>query len=183
LAWLNYPPEGGQPDQEIPAGLGRHRVYGDVRAFAEDFVQRDDPDRFVAQRRGIFHAIIWTILTLPAVWVVWAFLTRGGLSWRFAGIALVRRDGRPAARWQCAYRAMLVWVPVALLLLLVLQCEMSFYAQLLNAWEDPSYGMLWLTLTAQTLSLALLPVYVALALWQPTRAWHDQMAGVYLVPR
>ena len=40
-----------------------------------------------------------------------------------------------------------------------------------------------LTLAVQALSVAVLPVYFALALWQPTRALHDRLAGTYLVPR
>ena len=36
------------------------------------------------------------------VWTLWAFLWRGGLSYRWTGLSLVRADGRKAARWQCA---------------------------------------------------------------------------------
>ena len=44
-------------------------------------------------------------------------------------------------------------------------------------------GVALLATLAQTLALLLFPVYVALALWQPTRTVHDRLAGTYLVPR
>ncbi len=56
------------------------------------------------------------ILFWPLLWVLWAGLTRGGASLRFAGIQLVQADGRRAARWRCAWRALLIWLPVVSLL-------------------------------------------------------------------
>ncbi|HEY7152877.1 MAG TPA: hypothetical protein VH575_02860 [Gemmataceae bacterium] len=52
--------------------------------------------------------------------MIWAFVARGEFSYRIAGIALVRHDGRPAWRLQCAWRALLVWAPVTGLLALSL---------------------------------------------------------------
>jgi hypothetical protein len=37
------------------------------------------------------------LATWPGLWVLWAFLFRGGLSYRLMGIALVQQDGRPPA--------------------------------------------------------------------------------------
>ena len=39
----------------------------------------------------------------PVVWVLWAFVWRGGFSFGWMGLALARSDGRKAARWQCAF--------------------------------------------------------------------------------
>jgi hypothetical protein len=45
-------------------------------------------------------------------WIAWAFAFRGGyLFWR-GGVHLRRADGRKAARWQCALRAMVIWGPM-----------------------------------------------------------------------
>ena len=52
-------------------------------------------------RQYEFVAVV-VLAIFPAVWVVWAFLTRGGLTLPLTGLALVRADGRKAARWQCA---------------------------------------------------------------------------------
>jgi hypothetical protein len=138
----------------------------------------------LADFRGlIFFWVVASLLVCPVGWVVWAFLARGGLSWRLAGIALVRRDGRRAARWQCAWRAFLVWVPVTRLLIGSAWWELEFYAEWLVRPTDAAGMSLGLSHLCQALALLLLPVYVALALWQPTRTLHDRLAGTYLVPR
>jgi hypothetical protein len=101
----------------------------------------------------------------------------------FMGIALLRSNGRKALRIQCAWRALLVWTPVILLLALWVWCN----AWWLIAWEHEMiqrsrwvYVLSWLSWGA---ALALLPVYVGLALRFPGRSWHDRLAGTYLVPR
>src|SRR5262249_36298102 len=53
---------------------------------------------------GLGFAVVCTVF-----WTLWAFAFRGGIVWYRGGLALVRRDGRPAARWQCALRILLVW--------------------------------------------------------------------------
>ncbi len=54
---------------------------------------------------------------LVACWTLWAVLTRGGLLLGLAGVALVRADSRPAERWRCGARCLIVWaLPAALLL-------------------------------------------------------------------
>jgi hypothetical protein len=52
------------------------------------------------------------------LWALWAAATRGGLALRLAGISLCNRDGSPASRWRCAWRSLLMWLPVLALLLL-----------------------------------------------------------------
>jgi uncharacterized RDD family membrane protein YckC len=107
----------------------------------------------------------------PIVWVVWAFVTRGGFTLRMMGISLRRADGRKASRWQCAWRALLVWAPVSLLLGLAVWVQRLAFPGI--AWL---YWGLWWS------AVGLLAVYVVLALWSPTRALHDRLAGTYLVP-
>jgi hypothetical protein len=110
------------------------------------------------------------IIFCTAFWVVWAFLFRGGYAYWRGGIMLRRADGRKAARWQCAYRALLVWGPVAVLLGLAVTV-----AHILPAWPG-------LYLTIWGAGVLLLPVYAVLAIWSPARAPHDRLAGTYPVP-
>jgi uncharacterized RDD family membrane protein YckC len=122
-----------------------------------------------------------TLITWPALWVIWAFLARGGISYRLAGIALVRDDGRPASRLQCAWRALLVWAPPTALLLLSLWLEERYW----TLWQ-PDASPSWLLSLASAVwykALLLLACYVLLALWRPARTLHDRLSGVYLVPR
>jgi hypothetical protein len=95
---------------------------------------------------------------------------RGGVSMAVAGVRVMRADGRPAGRWQCGVRAALVWFPVGGLLVV---------APLLHLY-DPDWWFvaagLWLA------ALALLPVYVAVALRHPDRPPQDRVVGTHLVP-
>jgi hypothetical protein len=65
---------------------------------------------------------------------------------------------------------LLVWLPVALLL--VASVSVQVYA-----FEQP-----WAYLVPLLLVLVLLPVYVAVALREPSRPPQDRIAGTYLVP-
>jgi hypothetical protein len=117
----------------------------------------------------------------PAAWVLWAFLTRGGLSYRLAALRLVRADGHPASRLQCAGRALLVWFPFVALQAGSVWLDTWWFA----AWNpggSPEWA-LWLSWVLWYLAVLLLPAYVVLALRQPARSWHDRLAGTYLVPR
>jgi serine/threonine protein kinase len=121
-------------------------------------------------------AVIW-----PALWVVWAFLSRGGFSLYLVGLALVHRDNRPAARWRCAWRALLVWLPVSLLFVISMVLEGQFW----TTWRQEAPHP-WLGVLAQTAwwsAVGLLVVWVILALRSPARAPHDRLAGTFLVPR
>jgi eukaryotic-like serine/threonine-protein kinase len=117
----------------------------------------------------------------PLIWIVWAFVTRGGLSFLIMGLALVRRDGRPATRVQCAWRALLFWVPVTGLTVASVWLDAAFWA----AWPDVgAHGwMLTASPVAWWASVLLLPLYAALALSYPQRSLHDWLAGTYVVPR
>src|SRR5262249_5391842 len=60
---------------------------------------------------AIGAALLW-----PMLWMCWAAAARGGLSYSLTGIALTDGAGRPASRWRCGLRALVVWAPLALLL-------------------------------------------------------------------
>src|SRR5207245_2411913 len=68
-------------------------------------------------RRGWESGLVPMAL-FPLLWALWAFLLRGGFTYRLAGIALLRSNGRKALRIQCAWRALVVWLPVVALLTL-----------------------------------------------------------------
>ncbi len=114
---------------------------------------------------------VWVVLTaVPLVWVLTGGLLRGGVSMLLTGIAVVRADGRRASRRQCAWRALLVWLPVVGLL------TASAWVQVYIPARSGAAVALWLV------AVALLPVYVAVALSNPSRPPQDRLAGTYLVP-
>jgi hypothetical protein len=155
------------------------RVRADFREKAQEATQeRYLP--FLLQSR-VAQLLGWSVLLWPVLWVVWAFLTRGGWTFRLAGLTLCRADGRPATRTQCLWRAFLVWAPVTALLLfsdrLLVWYWQTWDVQHPYAWAYPlSHACWWL-------AAGLLVGYVALALLYPARSLHDRLAGTYLVPR
>jgi uncharacterized RDD family membrane protein YckC len=143
--------------------------------FAADMNLRPTED----QPQGLLvFAAGWTAFW-PALWALWAFLTRGGLSLRIAGLALVRADGREAGHFGCACRALLVWTPVLVLLVAGVGADL-WYWQLDAGPLRWLLGLLWY---AWWVGLALLIVYPLLALWHPRRGLHDRLAGTWVVPR
>lgn len=122
------------------------------------------------------------ILCWGALWVVWAFLFRGGISYRLAGIALVRGNGRPALRVLCAWRSLLVWAPLCLLFVTALWADDAIWTHW-SAGASPGWWRLWLPELLWWSGILLLGSYVALAMWRPARCVHDRLSGVYLVPR
>jgi uncharacterized RDD family membrane protein YckC len=111
-----------------------------------------------------------TLAVIPCGLILGAMLLRGGLSFMLTGVALVKRDGGRARRRQCALRAAVVWLPIALLLI---------SAALLHVFAPQR---LYLATGLWLIALALLPIYVAIALRFPTRGPQDRLAGTYLVP-
>jgi len=114
-------------------------------------------------------------------WVAWAFILPGGLSYLLTGIALVRRDGRTASRWQSAWRAFLVWVPLyALLAASALLAQWHWSPS--GSGSGPGWALSVSTVLWWSVWL-LLAVYAVLALRFPTRSPLDWLAGTYVVPR
>jgi len=119
---------------------------------------------------------VWWVFGVIAVfpllvWPLFAVIFRGGLSMIVTGIAAVTTDGRPAARWRCAVREAVGWLPLLAVLLAA-------------AWVQyavPQYvfarTFLWL------LAVAVLPLSVAVAVRDPRRAPHDRLLRTHLVPR
>jgi hypothetical protein len=97
------------------------------------------------------------------------------------GLALARCDGRPALRVQCAWRALLVWAPIIGLALAAVWLDVWYWTagqgDSANGWLVVASAATWWA------GLALLPLYVVLALWCPARSMHDRLARTYVVPR
>jgi hypothetical protein len=135
--------------------------------------------------RQMLSAPHWWLLWFafwPTTWVAWAGLTRGGLVRRLLGIALVDQNGHPAARWRCAWRALMIWFPVMLLL-----CGSLFFDLLRIAygaeWDDGFLTFLaWSAWGVWCLALILLPLYTYRGVSGPRRGLHDRLAGIYPVP-
>jgi hypothetical protein len=122
--------------------------------------------------RVVKLAMMGGAITLwPALWVAWAFVSRGGFTLKLMGAALVRRTGRKASRLQCAWRVFLVWAPVTLLL-------WGAY------WvTDLHREMIWIHGGLRILAIGLFLIYLVGALLYPSRSWHDVLAGTYVVPQ
>jgi hypothetical protein len=170
---------GEQENQKQRAARGSPlQADPQFRERAAEFSKKSKETRDPTEAIIAFSIIvaIW-----PTVWVLWAFITRGGLSLYIVGLTLVRRDNRKAARWRCAWRALLVWLPVTALFVVSMWLEFVYW----STWreDEPHRWLGALTRTAWWSAVALLVVWVILALRSPARALHDRLAGTYLVPR
>jgi hypothetical protein len=103
--------------------------------------------------------------------LTWVLIFRGGLTFRLVGIVLRRRNGRPALRVQCAWRAFLFWLPLVTLIAASVWVQASH--------PERSALAFWLLCGPGVVLL----VYLVMALWFPRRALHDYLARTYLVPR
>jgi len=112
--------------------------------------------------------------------IAWAATVRGGPSFAIAGVALVRADGRLAARWQAALRGLLVWGQAWALLFLGALEYNWLNQQVLKTGSDKSTDHQSL---AVIISLTCVAAYVIAAVWLPRRPWHDRVTRTHLVPR
>jgi hypothetical protein len=173
--------------------------YGEfIRNYDEDDVDSDDMDVLaslgddltvgpspLAEELLAWHwEIAGGLLAWPLLWSLWAGLTRGGLGMRLAGMALRDRQGRPAARWRCALRSMMVWVPIAVLLLASVLLDLWRVMSAPAGWSDAAVRLTaWLAWVTWWLALLLLAVYAWVAVCWPNGGPHDRIAGTYPVPR
>ncbi len=99
------------------------------------------------------------LLIWPAAWIIWAFLTRGGLTYLLMGMSLVRGNGRPALRVQCAWRTFLVWAPIMALAVAGIWLNALYWSR----WpgDGADVWMLWASSAAWWASLALMPLFAA----------------------
>jgi hypothetical protein len=157
------------------------RFTGELRELAKELA---DPDHAQIAELGVQRIaavlILNLILAWPITWVIWTFLTRGGLNLRLMGIRLVSWNGQPAARWRCAWRTLLVWTPLTALLALSVLLETTYWHRWLQ--QDSQPWMLWASSVCWWFAIVLLIGYGVLTLWFPARGLHDRLSGTYLVP-
>jgi hypothetical protein len=159
----------------------RAQGASDPRSLRQRARDQVNPRNIQEVMSGVQTSMEYAPLLLgPLLWVVWAFLMRGGLSYQITGLALVRSDGRLAGRFRCAWRAFLVWIPIAGLLLLPLRLE-DWYWSLWGTDAAPVWA-LWTASILTWSAWLLLGAYLILALRYPTRSPLDRLAGTYLVP-
>ena len=117
----------------------------------------------VVMRRSRAEATGFELHYLSIYGVVWAWLT-AGRALGLRGMSVMSTRGGPAGRLQCAWRALVVWAPYTVLLVVLDKI----------APED-----VFLPLIAV---LGLVSLYTVLVLIQPRRSLHDVLAGTWVVP-
>ena len=156
-------PAGPDPDSDLAVELAARSIR-DLERPA------DDSDAMRRMRAGMVRFSVVVVCAIPVAWAAFAFAFRGGLSMKFAGVTLVTARGQLAPRWRCAGRELLVWSPLVAFLLTTLVLQGGY----------PN-GVFLRTATL-VLAALLLPVYLVVALRQPTRPPQDRLLGTYLVP-
>ncbi|MFL5330692.1 MAG: protein kinase domain-containing protein [Gemmataceae bacterium] len=122
-------------------------------------------------------AFVWAVaymiamLTVVGLWIGWAFVTCGGLTLPLVGLTLIRPSGRRAARWRAGLRALVVWTPWVGLLALCVSIK-----SLAPQWLLLHNAIWWA-------SLGYLVGAFIHGIARPSRALHDRIAGVLVVPR
>lgn len=102
---------------------------------------------------------------------LWTFLTFGGLSSRFTGICFVSRDGSRMGILKSAWRALVVFAPGLIIVLL------------LSNWPIVTLNDLWWT-TQLKRALIILPLgYLASTLIWNNRTVADVLSGTTAIPR
>jgi hypothetical protein len=157
-------------EAEYPAGMAAGIPGEEVARLVRqaELVER----RGVAslQRLSVLSIFGVFLVAVAAAYVVFASAFRGGLSFVLAGLALVLRDGRPAGRFRCAARELLLWLPVGLVLTLAVLVQ--------DRWPDWGFGRAAVSAAA----VALLAAYALFAVRFPGRGPHDRIVGTYVVP-
>jgi hypothetical protein len=121
-------------------------------------------------RSGVVRVLV-SLALVPLILALSAFALRGGLSLRLSGLALVRSDGQDASRLRCAWRVLVVWLPITAVLLPIVWIDLR------------RVDLLWLCPVLQGLAVLILVGNAVLTLRFPRRSVADWLAGTYVVPR
>jgi tRNA A-37 threonylcarbamoyl transferase component Bud32 len=136
---------------------------------------------FAQEALGAWWWPVLGMLGFPLLWAAGSWLTRGGFSLWLVGIRLLDGQGQRAARWRCAWRTLLVWLPIGLLLTASLLIDL-WRAAHGGDFDRPTIWSAWLSQACWWGALALLPLYAAIAVLRPNRGPHDRLAGTWPVP-
>jgi hypothetical protein len=176
----------------------REQVQKDLEQRRADRAEIEEADDSPAQissellglPAGVAEELVgnpdWVISALglwPFLWLVGAALFRGGWSLRLSGLRLEQNDGRPAARWRCVWRCVLVWAPIYLLLLGSLGGDLWRVAVLTADPQRDLAALTWSSWLAWWLAAGLVAFYPWVAVRWPNRGPHDWLAGTDVVPR
>jgi uncharacterized RDD family membrane protein YckC len=165
--------------EEMQSQLSQEREYGRwLRMYGRFDHDVEYPFKFMP-----LWIALPALLVVPAFWIVWGFISRGGLALYFNGMELVRRDGRKASFLQCLLRGLLFWTPLMAMWGVSIIADVDYWSH----WQDsdPSAGD-WLMLLSWVFwwgGVVLLAVYFALIVWRPERSWYDRLVGVWIMPR
>jgi hypothetical protein len=130
---------------------------------------RDESRNAASAVIGLVFACV--IAQWPLVWFpLFALMFRGGIARWVAGLAFVRRDGRPASVWVCGLRALLAWLPLLAVLLAVIAL------QVYQPYWVYTRTVLWL------FGFVLLGLMVFAALRRPDQTPLDRLFRMYIVP-
>jgi hypothetical protein len=132
------------------------------------------------ENAGLANAIDWrsmafrsgaiAVTVVLIVFVIFAFMFRGGLSYPLAGIALVQKDGRRAGRFRCALRELALWLPLAIALIAA-------------SWVQAEFPHFFaLRLVAGGIAVAMLIAYLAIGFRSPEQGPHDRLLGTWRMP-
>lgn len=132
---------------------------------------QDDPENAPLLTTNPLYVAWGAICVWPALWVVVAGLTGGGLALRLLGLELVSRDGEPARAWQAALRSLLLWLPIVILL--------GASIALQHYWPDRTLAH-W---ACWWLAILILALYGVNTLLGGRRSLPDRLAGVFLLPK
>ncbi|MBL8825042.1 MAG: protein kinase [Planctomycetia bacterium] len=131
----------------------------------------------LVNRLTAWQLALWTILPWFLLWVIWAMIAHGGLSFKLMGIDLQNSVGNRASMLQCGWRSILIWLPFFALILA------SVWIQDASQGSEPASGAWWIYWIPWWLALIYLAACAVCTLIWPQRGLYDRLAGVYLVPR
>jgi hypothetical protein len=141
-------------------GFGPHATVS-VSSGNEDTLEQ--VRWLIIPRFALVAICVWGLLS-----TLFASIFRGGLSLKLFGTGVRDARGEMASRWRCAWRSVLVWVPLAAL----------YGAAAALARSHPAVSLTILFLSAAIHALA-----VGYAISRPTRGIQDRLAGTHLVSR
>jgi hypothetical protein len=183
---------GLEENRKVAMAVGsRHRPQQSLQDWAQAAADPDRKADLAAEAHSLdqlprtgmeaFPMVLGLALIAPGVCVLAALVTRRGLRSMVVGLDVARRDGAPAGRLRCAWRALAAW-PAAMGPLILAAWVEELY------WERwaASGGEAWLLSLASLawLGSAAVPLLaLGLMVWSPARSLHDRLAGTWLVPR
>ncbi len=125
----------------------------------------------------LLQGLIYSLFVCPPLVLLIAVLMRGGVGLYLMDLTLVTRNGQPARRWRCAFRALLTWIQ--LMLVAGLLAVGTF---LMVGIPYPIYQS-WAAIILYFHLLAYAMIGELLLAWLPRRSLADRLCGTYLLPK